>query len=145
MVFALLRASSEAPVLPEHTKHLSFEIDYSGDALETDESNPNPSQAFKKLASRCPNLCVVQNRRPEPVVTSIQMYFHLFIFTKGSCNTLSHRAKLLILEHPCPTTYKASPSDYCTSSTLREYAGYLFDYYVRGTQEPINSAARFLR
>ena len=65
MVFALLRASFEAPVLLEHTKHLSFEMDYSGDALETHGSNPNPSPAFKKLASRCPNLCVVQNRRPE--------------------------------------------------------------------------------
>jgi hypothetical protein len=65
MVFALIRASSEAPVLLEHTKHLSFEIDYSGDAPETDESSPNPSQAFQKLASRCPNLCVVQNCRPE--------------------------------------------------------------------------------
>ena len=40
MVFALLRASSEAPVLLEHTKHLSFEIDYSGGALETGGSNP---------------------------------------------------------------------------------------------------------
>ena len=65
MVFALLRASFEAPVLLEHTKHLSFEMYYSGDALEMDESNSNPSPAFKKLASRCPNLCVVQNRRPE--------------------------------------------------------------------------------
>ena len=66
MVFALLRASSAAPVLLEHTKHLSFEIDCSGGALETGESNPIPSQAFKQLESHCPNLCIMQNRHPEP-------------------------------------------------------------------------------
>ena len=66
MVAALIRASSEAPVLLEHTKHLSLEIDPSGDGLETDESNPNSSQAFQNLARLCPNLCVVQNRYPEP-------------------------------------------------------------------------------
>ena len=63
MVAALIRASSGVPVLLEHTKHLSFEIDSSGDGVEM---NPNTSQAFQKLASRCPNLCVLQNRRPEP-------------------------------------------------------------------------------
>ena len=66
MVSALLRASSEAPVLLEHTKHLSFEIDYSGGALEAAGSNPIPSQAFKQLESRCPNLRIMQNRHPEP-------------------------------------------------------------------------------
>jgi hypothetical protein len=66
MIVALIRASSEAPVLLEHTKHLSFEIEYSRNAFKTDESNPNPSQAFKELASRCPNLCVLQNRCFEP-------------------------------------------------------------------------------
>jgi len=81
MVLALLRASSEAPVLLEHTKHLSFEIDYSGSALETGGSNPIPSQAFKQLESSCPNLCIMQNRRPEPnndqylnVLPSLRLY-----------------------------------------------------------------------
>ena len=68
MVAALIRASSEAPVLVGHTKHLSFEIDHPGDGVETDEWNRNPFQAFQVLAGRCPNLCVVQNRRPEPDV-----------------------------------------------------------------------------
>ena len=66
MVSALIRASSEASVLLEHTKWPSLEIDHSGDGLETDESNPNPSQAFQNLASRCLNLCVVPNHCPEP-------------------------------------------------------------------------------
>jgi len=81
MVFALLRASSEAPVLLEHTKYLSFEIGYSGGALETGESNPIPSQAFKQLESCCPNLCIMQNCRPEPdddqypnVLPSLRLY-----------------------------------------------------------------------
>ena len=130
MVFALLRASFEASVLLEHTKHLSSEIYYSGDVLEMDESNSNPSPAFKKLASRCPNLCVVQNRRPElgddqhpNVFPSLRLY-------EGSCNTLSYRVKVIyntsfcmMLEHPCLSTYKVSPSHYCASSTLREQIG----------------------
>ena len=66
MIAALIRASSEAPVLLEHTKHLSFEIDHPGDGVETYEWNLKPFQAFQMLAGRCPNLCVVQNRRPEP-------------------------------------------------------------------------------
>ena len=61
MVFALLRVSAAAPVLLKHTKHLRFEIDHSEDALKTEESNPDPSHAFKELASRCPNLCILQN------------------------------------------------------------------------------------
>ena len=90
MVFTFLQASSEAPVLPEHIKHPSFEIGYSGDALEMDESNPNPSQTFKMSA-----LCKIVALNP--VVTSIQMCFHPFVNTKGPCNTLSQRVKLLIL------------------------------------------------
>jgi len=66
MVVTLIEASIEAPVLLEHTKHLSFEIEYSEVALETDQSNPELSQAFMELASRCPNLCVVQNCCLEP-------------------------------------------------------------------------------
>ena len=37
-VFALIRASSKAPVPFEHTKVLSLEMDRSGDAFKTDES-----------------------------------------------------------------------------------------------------------
>ena len=65
MVFALLRASSEAPVLLEHIKHLRFDIDHSEDSLKTDESNPDVSHAFKELASRCPNLRVLRNHSLE--------------------------------------------------------------------------------
>ena len=61
MVFALLRASSEAPVLLGHIKQLGSEIDYSEDALKTGESNRDLAHAFKELASRCPNLYVLQN------------------------------------------------------------------------------------
>jgi F-box-like len=81
MTFALIRASSGAPVLLEHTKHLSFEIGHSGDAGTADESDPNSSHAFKKLASRCPNLCVLQSRcielngnRHPIVLPSLRLY-----------------------------------------------------------------------
>jgi hypothetical protein len=66
MVSALIRASSEAAVLFKHTKHLSFEMYYSRDTFTTGESAFNSFHAFKELASRCPNLRVLQNRCAEP-------------------------------------------------------------------------------
>ena len=61
MVSALIRTSFEALVLLPHTKHLAFEIEHFEAASTTGESNPNPSHAFE-VASRYPNLCVLQGR-----------------------------------------------------------------------------------
>jgi hypothetical protein len=61
MLFGLIRAASEAPLLLRHTKHLSMEIRDSWEALRT-EANPDASHAFNELGSRCPNLRVFQSR-----------------------------------------------------------------------------------
>jgi len=139
MVFTLIRASSEAPVLLEHTKHLSFEISYTEGALQTDEPILNPSYAFKELASRCPNLWVLQNRCPDSNDDHHPTVFPSLRLYKGSSTPLSHQIKPLyntsfcvMVELPYIITYRASPSQCCTSSILREQIGHIIRSLCRG-------------
>ena len=132
IVPALIRAPSEAPVLPEHTKQLSFDIDHSGDGLETNESNPNPSQAFQNLASCCLNLCVVPNRCPEP---DDDQHPNAFPSFRLYDEPLSYRVKLiyntsfcLTLRYPRLTAYGVSLP---TPARPRPYANRL-DKLCRG-------------
>ena len=91
-----------------------------------DELNANLSQAFKELASRCHNLCVLQNHHIEHDDARHSNLFSSLRLYNGLLHPLSHRVKPLCntsfcmtMELPYITAYMASCSRSCTSSILR--------------------------